>query len=230
MSPRPMRLGEATIHWIGGGLYIDHPSGGLILDTGKASGDWIKANVPKRPLQAIILTSSRGSALHGLLPLLEGLSQQHTPSPIHIIHPMGDERVPLLLQAWTGGWHAGAPVIADAVPPGEVVHLSCGSAHLHPLRVAEQLAGELQALPGFGVRLQIDGQTLAYAPDASSGLATRQLCAAADLVVIGVTLSPPQPSRAFRTLADAKQAGASAGTLWVVDEHGREVSTKERPH
>lgn len=207
-----------TVAWLNGGLAISRRSGWVLVNAPPGCSELL-SELDAWKITAIVLSSGRMRALGGLLEVLGGLSPERT---VEVVHPLGAERPPLIVDAWSQGWPGGVPVRVDGVAAGQTIDLAGIAVELVPLRVSERVGEGVQATAGVGVRLELPGATIAWLPSAAPGVAGGRMCAGVDLAVVEVGVGPwPPTDRPCRLdLAGAVRAGSGAAELWLVGDDG----------
>lgn len=216
--------GQTEVRWTHGGLMVSYAGDVLLIDAPRGIAD--TAIDVLSATHGVVVTSGRLASLRGLLALLDGVS---TAGPRHqpftVLGPVGDERVPALVDAWTRGWPDRRPIHIDGCVPGSVASIGGIEIRLMSVCHGEPDGGspqQVQAAPGCAVRLTTPDATIAWVPGAAPDPAVRRACHRADLAVIEVGVVPwPSSDRPWRlTLADALQASADVGELWVMGDDG----------
>lgn len=225
MSPRlPLPSGE--VRWTGGGLLIRTRRAALWIDAGPAGLFGEPALVRDA---AIVLTSARTQSVGGLLGLLDA-TEPLRPS---LIYPLGGERVPLLVSAWSSLHPERQDPTLDGIIPGQPVDV--GELHLatFPLRCAEAVrqsdGAEVHPVQGMGVQVHVDDLRITWIPASAPGTRVERYCRGSQLAVIQVAALPyPSTERPWRaTLDDAIRLAEGAEEVWLVGDDGRVVGPGE---
>jgi hypothetical protein len=222
---RIYRKGGVEVRWVGGGLTIEARGAVLLLDcpTGvvEALGPRIAA------LRAVALSSGRSESLGGLISLLCALNQARRTAPLQVHVLSSEERAPLLISAWSQGWGGSFPVELDAQVAGSRIDADPFELTSLPVRHGEpEWVGDIVAsLPGVGWLVEVFGIRVAYVVGAGPNRAVEKLCREAHLAVLEVGVKPwPESEVRWRlSVAEAIEAAAGAGELWLVGDDGRRV-------
>jgi hypothetical protein len=176
----------------------------------------------------VVLPSGRTRGLAGLIGLLDAIAQTGR-RHLGVLHHLGDERTPLLAQAWSTGWPERLTLELDGLGPGVTAEVPGVAVTFAELRMAEPAGDALVPLSGGGVRLETRTGLVAFAPAARPGAALERAIADADLAVIEVGVRPwPAGAAAFRpSVSEAITAGARAKALWLVGDDGERLGGDE---
>lgn len=231
MAPLTARVGQAEVTWLDGALLVALPHGAVLVDAPPGVERALADTGRLGTVTGVVVTNDRWRAVGGLLGVCAAITEARGRRPgLHLVHPLSCERVVTVADAWSRGWPAGVRLDVDGVVPGEPVQLPDGvEATLVPLALAEAAGGSVVPVAGCGVRLDVGGHTIAWAPAARPGTSLARLAAAADLAVVECGRRPgPETEPPWRPgLADASAAAIGARAFWVVGDDGRVVATGE---
>lgn len=208
------------VRWLGA-LWVGHRGRGLLLDAPDGIHRTLRRDGLLETLDAVVVTSARTPSMAGLIGLADALSAIGRSSLV-IAHVLGDERTPLLAQAWTQGWPDGLRLELDGLAPGGVLDVGPFVVELVPVRLGEGTSAGVRPVAGCAARVSVGPWTLAWVPAARPGTATARAAAGADLAVIEVERRPwPQPTPGWRLgLAEAQQVANGARSAWIVGDDG----------
>lgn len=217
--------------WLDGALHLHLPSGGLLVEAPPGIERALHEAGLLAGLRTVVISCDRMRAMGGLLGLCSAITEIRGARPdLHLVHPLSCERVGVVADAWQRGWPEGLRLDVDGVVPGEPVELG-GDASLMfvPLSLGELAGGTVRQVAGGGVRIELGGQVIAWAPAARPGTSLQRLCEGADLAVVEVGRRPgPETKPPWRpSLAEASQAAVGARAFWIVGDDGRLVSRGE---
>jgi ribonuclease BN (tRNA processing enzyme) len=114
-------LGAINVYRLGTGVAVTHPLGSLLIDCGDgAAAQWSQCGLGELGPDAILFTSGaagRISGVYGFLSAFRGIQRNE---PLSIVHLLGEELLPNLLEAWqqNEGRKPGPPVHLEGVRPG----------------------------------------------------------------------------------------------------------------
>ena len=219
-----VQLGSVSVTWTGGGVWLEHPEGGLLLDTPAGVVDAIGDGLAK--VRGVVLTGDRTRHLTGLIPLLAAM-EPHRPEdlPLDLRFPLGAERGVLLAETWVRGWPDRFPISLDAEPPGSTFDVGPFEIRTLPLRTGEPhwRKGTVEATVGVGVRVAVGDEAVAWIPGAAPDRHIAKLCAGVDLAVIevGQRAWPRTDERWRLTEREAIEACGDAAAIWLPGDDGR---------
>lgn len=212
--------------WIGGALWLDGKHGGVLVDAPDGVHRALDAAGLLPSLQAVVISSARTRSVAGLLALWDAMGRASRRT-LTVIHTLGDERTPLLCQAWSQGWPDGVRIDLDGIAPGGITDVAGVEIELVPLRLGEASWSPPAVTPvaGCGLRLRHGGRVIVWVPAARPGTASVRLCQGANLAVIEIGTGPwPASEAPWRmSYADAAKAGAGADEVWIVDDLGQRI-------
>jgi|GEM_PF-5072540 len=119
-------LGAINVYRLGTGVVLSHPLGSLLVDCGDGAAiQWGQCGLSELGPNAILFTSGaagRISGVYGFLSAFRGIQRQE---PLSIIHLLGEELLPNLIEAWqqNEGRKPGAPVHLEGVRPGATIEI-----------------------------------------------------------------------------------------------------------
>ena len=218
MAARPdLTFGDIGVTWIGGGLWVRWPDGGLLLDAPPATAalgselGW---------LRAIVSSSGRIRSVGGLLGALAEADRWQR-GPVEVHHAIQDERASLVAETWQRGWPDGLPIEIDAHTPGQPFPVGPFTVHTRSVEAFTPNfhSGTLQPSHALGVRLT-GPLTLAWVPGAAPSPVVAHLCRGADLAVVEVGVLPWPRGPARLRPEDAIRAAAAANLVWLVGDDG----------
>jgi hypothetical protein len=225
--------GDARVRWMGGGLLVEAGGEGLVVDAPAGLADALRRLGALGRVHGVVMSSGRMGGLRGLLGLLEELATvRRAEWPVAVWGPAGDERIPALVEAWQRGWPGRFPVALDGVQPGDSADLGAIEVSFLAIRHGEPVWGErphVAAAPGCALRLVAAGLCVVYVPGAAPSASVARLCRGADLAIVevGVREWPASDRRWRLSLAEALEAGAEAGELWIVGDDGALLSAAD---
>lgn len=214
------------VRWIGGALWMSAGYGGLLIDAPAGVHEALDREGLLPSLQAVLVSSARTRPISGLLPLWDalGINQRRT---LRVLHVLGDERTPLLAQAWAQGWPEGIRLDLDGMAPGTCFDVAGIDVELVPLRIGEPVSGGTggQGVAGCGLRLHTGARTISWLPCSRPGTAAARLCSGVDLAVIEIAATRwPKTEVPWRmSRNDALQAAMGASASWLVGDDGTKV-------
>jgi hypothetical protein len=217
------RIGALTVRWLGGALLLEHPGGDVLLEAPPGVDAALAHVGALRGLRAVVLATGRMRSVGGLLGVLDAVSRARGRTvPVHVVHPVDVERAAVVADAWTRGWPEGVAVELDAVVPGHPVPVAGLEVTFAPLAMADAVGDRVVPVTGSGVRVELDGVVLAWAPVARPGAALRRLCEGADLAVVEVGRRPwPEGAEGWRVdVHGADEAARTARSRWRVGDDG----------
>jgi hypothetical protein len=206
------------------------PTGGLLRHAGRSilldAGEGVAGQLPqdaRRTLIAVLLSSGALRDIGGLLPLLAARSG--APHPLTVAHPLGDERVPALIEAWARGWPGLGDLHADAVSPG--TELEFGPIAVTALGIARaeprpDLPAGIASLPALAWRITAGATTVAWVRGPAPSRAVNAAIAGATLAVVEVGVTPVVGVDARWRLRpdEASRLAPTVGELWIVGDDG----------
>ena len=150
----PLTLGGVDARWIGGALWLSAGHGGLLIDAPAGVHAALAATGLLGSLQAVLVSSARTRAVSGLIGLWDALGGS-TRRSLRTMYVLGDERTPLLAQAWSQGWPDHVRLDVDGLAPGSFTDAVGLDIELVPLRI-----GEPGPFPGLseGIRGMLLGE------------------------------------------------------------------------
>lgn len=231
MAPLIARVGDAEVTWLDGALLVALRPGAILVDAPPGVERALAETGRLAQVRSVVVTNDRWRAVGGLLGVCAAITEARGPRPpVHLVHALSCERVVMVADAWARGWPGGVRLDVDGVVPGEPVELPGGlQATLVPLALAETAGGTVIPVAGGGLRLDLGGVTIAWAPAARPGTSLARLAAGADLAVVECGRRPgPETEPPWRPgLAEASAAAIGARAFWVVGDDGRVVATGE---
>lgn len=216
----------ASVTWVGGALHVDLPSGALLVEAPPGVERALDEAGLLTGLRYVVLGSDRMRSLGGLLGLCAALGEARGRSTLHLVHPLDCQRVGVVADAWQRGWPDGVRLDVDAVVPGVPVELGRDAeVTLVPLALFEPVGEVVRPVAGGGLRVELDGAVIAWAPAGRPGTAARRLCEGADLAVIEVGRRPgPETRPPWRPgLAEAAEIAVGARRFWLVGDDGHRL-------
>lgn len=222
----PHRIADLELWWLDGALYLETEGVGLLVDAPAGVHRALADRLPRT--QAVALSSGRMRSVGGLLALFRAL-EVHRTLPFEVRFGLGEDRAPLLAEAYDRGWPDGVPVQLDGFMPGETFDTGPFSVTSVPVNHGERCRGPapVRGAPGVAFRLEAGGATVAWVPGAGPGSPVRRACRDVDLAIVevGVVPWPPTPERWRLSYDEAVQA-ADGAELWVVGDDGRLAPTR----
>lgn len=217
-------LDELVVTWTGGGLWLDHPHGSLLLDAPEGVVD-VLGEAGLGRLSGVVLTGDRTRQLVGLVPLLAALEPHRGEDlPFEVRFPLGAERGVLLAETWVRGWPDRYPLVLDAAPPGSSFEMGPFEIQTLPLRTGDPhwRRGTVAPTVGIGIRVHVDDVSLAWVPGSAPDRHIAKLCAGVDLAVIevGRRAWPRTQERWRLTEAEAIEACGDAAAVWLPGDDG----------
>jgi hypothetical protein len=163
-----------------------------------------------------------------LIGLLEAINRYDRQGrPLTIYSCIGEERGPALVECWIRDWPNDIEIHLDVSVPGRDICLSEIDIRTESIPHGEPLWSQDKVLPAVGVAVSLAlGPTkVVWVPGSAPHPIVRRLCRGASLAVVEVAGLPwPQGAKSWRlTQAQAREAGAEADELWLVDDNGGRV-------
>lgn len=129
---------EAGEHWV-------------LVDCGDgAAGRWRAAGLPGVGPDLVLITDGAPERVSGLFGLLTAAQAHQRRAPLTLVHPLMDERAPVLVEAFVRAFGAEFPIQVEPESPGARVRLGALEVQLRP------------AARGVGYRLEHDGERLEF--------------------------------------------------------------------
>jgi hypothetical protein len=145
--------------------------------------------------------------------------------PFEVRGPMGDERLSLLIEAWSRGWADRFPVGLDTIQPGFAINI--GPMHIKTigLEMGEPnwtAPSSVSPCVGMGWRIEWNEHSVVWVKTCAPSPAVRRLCQHASLAIleVGVQRWPSSDRRWRLSVGDAGQYGALAREVWLVGDDG----------
>ena len=225
LTPRFVR-GGLVVHWLEGALLFEREGEAMLVDVPAGVVPLLRDRSALGRIQTVLLTSGRTRAVEGLVPLLCALEPWRArKAPLTLRTFLGEERGPTLTAAWSRAWPDRYPLLQDGLLPGAEDQVGAFTLRTVPQRHGEPHWREDRVVPaaGVAVRVATPEATVAWVPGAAPSPAVRRACRGADLAVIEVGVEPwPRAEEPWRlSLAQALEAGAEAGEVWLVGDDGR---------
>ena len=213
--------GRLAVEWRNGALWVCRDGVAVLVDV--PTGTVLGPDAPR--LQSIVLTSGRMQAIGGLLPVLAELEpHRRADVPLRIYCPLGEERAPALMAAWSQGWPDRTPLTLDSSFPGAQFEVDTLGFQTFSVRSGEVhwRSGRVDPRVAVALRIVAPEATVAWLPAAAPVAALKRICAGADLAVVevGVESWPRTRDRWRLSVADALGIGEEAAELWVVGDDG----------
>ena len=213
---------DADIALVPGGAVLRIRGRSVAFEAGEGMAAGLQPD-DLRALDGLLVSSGAMADIAGLLPLLHARAAY--PGELTLVHPLGDERVGALLEAWDRGFPGRLQVSDDAVHPDTTIALAGLRIEVVGLPRAEVVPGEpprLASLPAVGWRVRGQGFTVAWARAPAPSRALDALLRGADLAVVSVgTTAVPGLEGRWRLRPDeAARFAPAVRALWVVDEAG----------
>lgn len=216
-----------SVHWVGGGLYLQAPGEGLLIDAPVACVEALQALGALPVLHSILLASGRPRAVAGIVPLLCALEpHRRTDTPLCLRSCLQEERGVGLASAWSTAWSDRYPLLLDGIAPGESFETGPFEVVTVPVRHGEPRWNPepaVEAAKGVAVRVRALGAEIAWVPGAAPGPPVRRVCRGADLAVVevGVERWPSDGQQWRMTVEDAVREATEATEVWLVGDDGR---------
>ncbi len=214
-----------VVQWIDGGLHLSAGGDGLLLDTPVHAATQLDA-AALGGLRTVALSSGRAHSVRGLVALLCAMEPHRSPTvPLRLRFLAGEERGPMLAEAWTRGWGRYA-VSIDVEQPGAVFDVGAMTVRTFALAGGEPYWGPrpgVDRITTLGFRVNVGDTVVAYAPAAAPTNAVRRLLDGAALAVVEVGAAPwPRSAHRWRlNLSEALMASSTAQDVWVVTDEGQ---------
>lgn len=218
--------GELEVRWLSGGVWLQLGDDALLLDAPPGCEVGL-SQVDRGALRAVALSSGHVRAVGGLVGLLCALEPaRRADLPLELHTLWGEERGPMLAEAWVRGWTERYPITLDVDSPGAAFEV--GPFHVEPLAVPR---GEPRWLPEATVesvlaqafRVDVDGVRVAYLPGCGPGTSAARVLDGVDLAIVEVGVVPwPRTERRWRLSSlDAATLIPEGTDAWLVGDDGR---------
>jgi hypothetical protein len=220
-----LEQGTTRVQWLSGALWIGTPQGAVLF--GAPGGIARSITVQHlRELRAVVFSSGSLRDCSGLIEIMgECARHRRCSDPLEVVHPLGDERIPAMLEAWQRGWPGQVDVALDAVHPG--ISIEVGPwIRVHAASVErgepDWRSNLIRPVVALGWAISTPDLTICWARGAAPGPDLIRLCTGVDLAILEVGVQPwPRSDRRWRLRPDEAVSLTLASThTWIVGDDG----------
>jgi len=218
--------GNLQVIWMDGAVALTRGEDTLLLDAPPGVIQHLNHHDLLPSLRTVCCSSGQMSSLGGLLPLLDEVHRvQSSRFPFTLRAPMGDERLGLVVEAWSRGWPGRVPIGLDGLYPGAKFEMGSWRVRTFGIEMGEVIYGEhphIEPCVGIAWRIEVEGETIVWIRSCTPHQMIEKMCKDASLAIVEVGVRPwPKSERRWRlSVSNASQYGMLAKELWLVGDEG----------
>lgn len=225
------QTGDLSLVWFEGALVLSAGDVSILLDAPSDVSSFLEATGVRGNIRGILCSSGLISSVGGLLGLLSGITADWSHGSLPIYAPVGDDRLGLLVEAWTRGWPNGVPVSLDTLFPGASFSIGPIQVDTLGIQCPERLgvgSRMLEMKQGVSWRIQVGETTVLWAKACAPQPTLSSWCKGATLAILelGADMTRNAADKAMvATSSQLSAYGMSADELWLVSHDGRALDS-----